>query len=315
MSNLENFIRIKDNLLRKDQELTKLDKNLNENFQLDLDKHTFIDRIENNIKEMYELCYLLQFKYDDLKFYYDFFNIFIIIVSAILTILEAVKNEFDYENESESIKYFFKLGPIFLSTIITLVGTIIKFKKYQPSLEDLTKSLEKAILTAFRMKKLQEQLHFANGIKLDTITEMYLDEIFILYNQSVAEMTKCISFSEKINYKQKFNKYKRKEKICKDVELKSCSNNNVMDLFKDRLENNLSEKENDLSMSRLFSPKPPVQNKRFNSRSSEMIVNLQMDMDNQQQSTHVSNSDHSNNLKIQFSEPESQPSLIKTTQF
>lgn len=211
MSDIQNLIKIKNNILRKNDELSKMDDTLNNNFQIDLDKHTFIDRIEGNIEELSKMGIVLQFKYDDLKYYYDFFNIIIIIISAILTIIEALKNEIDYENRSEPIKYLFKLAPIFISTIITLIGTILKFKKYQIDLETLTKILEKAILTVFRMKKLQEQLHFANGVKIDTITEMYLDEIFILYNQSVAEMTKFISYKEKIYYKGKLKKCKLKE--------------------------------------------------------------------------------------------------------
>ena len=246
MSDIQNLLKIKNNILSKNDELSKMDETLNNNFQIDLDKHTFIDRIEGNIEELSKMGVILQFKYDDLKYYYDFFNIFIIIISAILTIIEALKNEIDYENRSEPIKYLFKLAPIFISTIITLIGTILKFKKYQADLETLTKILEKAILTVFRMKKLQEQLHFANGIKIDTITEMYLDEIFILYNQSEAEMTKFISYKEKIYYKGKLKKCKLKE-LNNEFISSSTTNNQIsyVDKFLDKhSSNNGSHKSN-----------------------------------------------------------------------
>ena len=175
----EGCINMVEDIKRENEELDKMDMEINDNFTNELEKVKFIDRIQNKINKLSNFRIYLQFKYDDIKYAYDFFSIFIIIISAFLTIMEAVKNEIDYENENDSIKYFFKLGPIFISSLITLLGTFLKFKKYQEESEEMSSVLEKSVLTIYRMKKLQEKLYYADNLKLASLKDMYIDEIFI----------------------------------------------------------------------------------------------------------------------------------------
>lgn len=205
----EGCINMVEDIKRENEELDKMDMEINDNFTNELEKVKFIDRIQNKINKLSNFRIYLQFKYDDIKYAYDFFSIFIIIISAFLTIMEAVKNEIDYENENDSIKYFFKLGPIFISSLITLLGTFLKFKKYQEESEEMSSVLEKSVLTIYRMKKLQEKLYYADNLKLASLKDMYIDEIFILYNQSQVEIRNCISFTDLQKYEIKRLKYEK----------------------------------------------------------------------------------------------------------
>ena len=63
--------------------------------------------------------------------------------------------------------------------------------------------LEKSVLTIYRMKKLQEKLYYADNLKLESLKDMYIDEIFILYNQSQVEIRNCISFTDLQKYETK----------------------------------------------------------------------------------------------------------------
>ena len=74
-------------------------------------------------------------KYAYYKWWYDMLNIFIIFISSCLTVIEAVKNEIDYEDQKQSVKYFFKLSPIIISTVIVIIGSILKFLRFQENLE------------------------------------------------------------------------------------------------------------------------------------------------------------------------------------
>jgi len=53
------------------------------------------------------------------------------------------------------------------------------------------------------MKKVQEESHFATIEELSSIQQMYLDEIFIMYNQCQADISKCFRFEDIIKYKNK----------------------------------------------------------------------------------------------------------------
>ena len=171
-----------------------------------LDKNSLIIRVKDKIKKVSDHRRLVELKYHDLKWWYDIFNIFIIIISAVLTIIEAIKNDLDdIEGLDESKKQFFKLSPIVISTGIGLISSVIKFKRYQESLESIARSTEKGIFTMYRMKKLIEDLHFADDIEFKKKKQLYLDEIFNLYNQTQSELQKTRTFTDIIYYTNKLN--------------------------------------------------------------------------------------------------------------
>ena len=206
MDNRETINDLFDNykiLSNQNDDLTRLNEFQDIKFKTTLDKMKFIDRIQGKINKLSNSRVLLQFKYDNIKYYYDIYSIFIIIISAFLTVIEAVKNEVNYLEYGNGVKYFFKLTPIIVASVITLLGTFIKFKKYQENSENMSSVLEKSILTIYRLKKLQEKLHYADKEKLNLLRNMYLDEIFIFYNQSNAEIKKYMSYTEMRKYENK----------------------------------------------------------------------------------------------------------------
>ena len=182
-----------------------------------LDKNSLILRVKDKIKKVSDHRKLVELKYYDLKWWYDTLNIFIIFISTVLTIIEAIKNDIDFEEEKESTKQFFKLSPIIISTGIGFVSSIIKFKRYQESLELIARCSEKGIFTIYRMKKLIEDLHFADTDEYAKKKQLYLDEIFNLYNQTQSELQKTHTFKDIIYYTNKLNQ----------IELKGEKNNVV----------------------------------------------------------------------------------------
>ena len=171
-------------------------KQLNHHLQCKLDKLS--DRLK-----------ILQLKYIGYKSWYDKFNIMIIIISSFLSIFEAFRNEVqDNIEDDESMKIFFNMVPIGISSIITCSAAIIKFKKYQDKMEHMQFTREKVILSISKIKHVQEILWFSNIEDFDSIKKKYLDDIYGFYNESSSELERHIKFTDH----NKLNKLKKKTK-------------------------------------------------------------------------------------------------------
>lgn len=171
-----------------------------------LDKNALILRVNGKIKKVSDHRRIVELKYYDIKWWYDIFNILIIFISSVLTIIEAIKNDMDVEELDEGKKQFFKLSPLIISTSIGFISAFMKFKRYQENMEFIARTTEKGIFTIYRMKKLIEDLHFANDEEFVKKRQLYLEEIFNLYNQTQSELQKTHTFKEIIVYTNKLNK-------------------------------------------------------------------------------------------------------------
>ena len=157
---------------------------LNKHLQLKLDK------LGNRLK-------ILQFKYNSYKSWYDKFNIMIIIISSLLSIFEAFRNEIHDEiNGNKSLEIFLNMVPIGISSFITCSAAIIKFKKYQDKMENMQFTREKVILSISKIKHIQEMLWFSTTDNFDSIKKKYLDDIYSFYNESNSELERHIKYSD-----------------------------------------------------------------------------------------------------------------------
>ena len=98
------------------------------NMNIETDKH-FKEHLQQKLNKLDIRLKILQMKYNNYKKWYDGFNISIIIVSSLLSIFEASRNELKDHIEKDSPTYiFFNLIPIGISSYITCSAAIIKFK-------------------------------------------------------------------------------------------------------------------------------------------------------------------------------------------
>ena len=255
-------------LVEKNKRLDALNTQIDSRNKLYLEKTKFIDRLETKINKLSQKTVLTQMKYSHYKWYYDFFNILIILISSILTILETIKNEVNYEEKNESVKYFFKLTPIVLSSIIIIISSILKFLRLQENLELMARTSEKSILTIYRMKKVQEESHFATIEELSSIQQMYLDEIFIMYNQCQADISKCFRFEDIIKYKNKlkFSILKGKE-VSQNLKTKYNVNETTTDT-------NDSDSDSDCERESIYPSDNEEESDIFRSRDRNDVTNV-----------------------------------------
>ena len=95
----------------------------------------------------------LQKKYSSYKIWYDRLNIMIIVISSILSIIEASRNELNYLAEDDKIwEIIFNMVPISISTFLTGTAAIIQFQKYQEKMEKMQFTKEKVILASSKLK-------------------------------------------------------------------------------------------------------------------------------------------------------------------
>ena len=121
----------------------------------------------------------------------------IIIVSSLLSIFEAFRNEMKDLIEDDKIsELFFNMIPIGISSFITCSAAIIKFKKYQEKMENMLFTREKVILSISKMKHIQELTKFRNEENLYKIKKKYIDDIYGFYNESTSELERHIKYSD-----------------------------------------------------------------------------------------------------------------------
>ena len=163
----------------------------------------FKDHLQKKLNKLDNRLNILQMKYNNYKVWYDRFNIMIIIISSLLSIFEALRNELTEKIEdNESLVIFFNMVPIGISSSITCSAAIIKFKKYQEKMENMQFTREKVILAISKIKSIQEALWFSKEGDLESIKKKYLDDIYMFYNESNSELERHIKFSDHYKLKQ-----------------------------------------------------------------------------------------------------------------
>ena len=177
-----------------------LEKTIKGKVDADNQRLELVTRLEGNIQKLTDKKVIAEMKQENYKIWFDVFSLSILFLSTILTVVEAVKNEVNMEKADDNIVNFFKIIPLLISSTIGLLTAIIKFKKFQDKLENNTKAIEKSNFITFRMKKVQEDLHFANHDDFVKIKEIYKEEIFPLYNQTEEALAGNMQHKDIIKY-------------------------------------------------------------------------------------------------------------------
>ena len=143
---------------------------------------------------------ILEFKYNKYKRCHNFWNIGTIVLSSTLTLVESCKLVFteDIDNGSEALHNFLILSPIVLGTIITCSTSILKFKKYQESMEELYIVIDKCIGMISKLKgkkdeiniilNTEKQINICN-IEKENYDEQKLIDLYALISGFKTEVT------------------------------------------------------------------------------------------------------------------------------
>ena len=212
-----------------------------------------LEIINNNKKKIINNLYIVSSKYDLIYFRYNRITLSILIISTMITFIEAIKlTLINYDNQyegskislyisQETIALIFSVLSLCLSTILTILSSIVKFKNFKENMDKL-KSIHD---TLFNYKNLYDKQK--EVIKYFKISNNLTDEVYEKLQDTVETYNKeikDISIFENIRNADiiRFNKIKvdhdiKMQKIAtkREIELlKITTNKNKM---KDTIEN------------------------------------------------------------------------------
>ncbi len=126
--------------------------------------------------------------HEHLKIENDNYNKVVIVLSLFTAFVETLKSNLDLTDKAihgTTIAHASGIAPIFLTTIIGIISSLMKFKKFPERMEVLLKSREKFNSVIVKIRKLNEELNFK---KIDDAKRIYVDEIMVAYRESLLEV-------------------------------------------------------------------------------------------------------------------------------
>ena len=174
------------------------------------------------------------------------FNKIIIFLSLFTGFLETLKFQLDLTNKEKygtATTNTAGICPIFLSTLIAIISSLIKFKKYPETMELLTTALIKLNNVINKIRSLQECLHYS---PLSETKKTYKDVILTDYRTALLEIESSIypSIRHKFFNKAQYNIIRQlKNDIKYNNKIKKILNSNDTTIIGiDEISNNTEEK-------------------------------------------------------------------------
>ena len=239
---------------------------------------TLFRHFQHKCRKLNQSKSILELKYKKYKWCHNFWNIGIIGISSILTLIESSKLVFiDNETGSTSdifddelFQKLFTLSPILLGTIITGSSSIIKFKKYQEHMEEIYILIDKCIGMLAKIKNKKDEIdllkkhgkklsdsnlykeinHFNDEVK--TISNFYKSDIIKEYLIVYQDTERYIDFKDYDKYLHTIHNsdykrhvlYKDKNMFYKEYDIKKHKENIGDKYFKNIKEKSMNGKSN-----------------------------------------------------------------------
>ena len=201
---------------------------------LAMGKQQFKDMLRQKIAYLDVRCQVMRLKQDKYRQVYDMVQIFIIVVSSVLTLWEAVRSEMDIEalvGSGTTEAKFIRCIPVILSSSIGLAAAILKFKNYRIKIDAMTSCVEQVSFVTLSAKKLIEQaIHITSLAQLDDLRDSYLQNVHPLYTQVDQKIAESLKYNELVAYKKKFldlklQMEKDEDEFCDDTKAIDDDNN------------------------------------------------------------------------------------------
>lgn len=164
-----------------------------------------IDQVIDNRKQARKNRALLSYKYDALKFRMNILQVLIIVISTMITFLEAIKQHYEF-NETD-----FNAATISMSTLVAFTMAIYRFFRIEENKENVKQSLESHV---FIINKLCKTIHAMENFQLTDSNEAdwtqlclnYDAETFDNYIAIKEKFDALFSFQDSIYYKRKYKR-------------------------------------------------------------------------------------------------------------
>jgi len=167
-----------------------------------------LEHIKYNLNNISDRVRILRFKYSKYKWWYDIDNIVIIIISSILTLFSAITSQLQTEiDKNIGMQYAIGIIPVILAGIITLIASIMKFKKLQEKMEKISNLIEKSIIVMAKLKKTSEDLYFKKNDNGDSDDKNFEQLEATFLNETCDICNDCIMQMEQLIKDKDYKKY------------------------------------------------------------------------------------------------------------
>lgn len=198
-----------------------------------------LDLIKENKKKITNSLYIISSKYDLIYFRYNKISLCILIISTIITFVEAIRltivnydtqyNKSEIKNyiPHETISLIINILSLSLSTILTILSSIVKFKNYKENMDKL-KNLHDTLFNYKTLYDKQKEL-----IKFFKMNNTLSDELYDKLKETIEDYNrdiKEISVFENIRNEDiiKFNKIK----VNHDIKLQKLATEREIELLR-----------------------------------------------------------------------------------
>ena len=198
-----------------------------------------LNLIRENKKKITNNLYIVSSKYDLIYFRYNKISLLILIISTIITFVEAIRltivnydtqyNKSEIKNyiPHETISLIINILSLSLSTILTILSSIVKFKNYKENMDKL-KNIHDTLFNYKTLYDKQKEL-----IKFFKMNNTLSDELYNKLKETIEDYNrdiKEISVFENIRNKDiiKFNKIK----VNHDIKLQKLATEREIELLR-----------------------------------------------------------------------------------
>jgi len=243
----------------------------------------FNNHIQNKIERLDERMRFVNYKFEDVRYWFKRYSISIIYFATTLTLVEAFLNSTDLECEGGEIqKNLLQVLPLILSSLVSLIAAIIKFNKYEEKIEDITRATEKCIITISKLKEVKEELYFCKTVdSFIKINDRFTRDIYTEYLESNTNIERQLLDTDYAKYMKKLaNNDVERAKILLE------RNKSLDDLGEDTINKFLNSKiltikkkpkDNikERTSTRLYSEKSDFDCKKFSRNTPRMSISAQ----------------------------------------
>ena len=188
-------------------DLENLKKNLTDS-KFIVKKDFFIKHLQGKIYKLNDSNRYLDHKYNDYLRSYNRLSIAVIVLSSILTLIEAFSGLYKVDEiESFYLKSSLKCIPLLVSTFVSVIATLVRFLKYQEHLERLGITGEKSVVAISKLKRIREVILFSEDEKeFNSIVDLYISETYETYNEVNIKVSLELNDNDYSTYKRNIDK-------------------------------------------------------------------------------------------------------------
>jgi len=135
--------------------------------------------------------------HEELKHKNDNYNKLIIILSLACAFVETLKMQLKLQDQGGIVADIAILAPVFISTLVSIVSSLLKFKKFPEKMESLIQVGDKANYAIEKIRKLQEHVHFEED---PAVFESYQKDVADSYRTALMSIETAIYPDKRAKY-------------------------------------------------------------------------------------------------------------------